>query len=186
MKQIKSVNIPSNYHPPSHEYFMEKVISIAHDTLKLGNFPVGCVIEYKGSIMAEGTRTGTNRGKNNEIDHAEMNALKKLTLHDEGYDRSLMTLYCNLEPCLMCFGAILLSGINNIVFAYEDIMGGGTSCNIFKLPSLYSNIVLKIIPGVLRDRSLKLFKSFFANSRNSYLINSELCTYTKSQPTPID
>jgi tRNA(adenine34) deaminase len=40
-------------------------------------------------------------------------------------DRSTVTMYCTMEPCLMCFSAILLSGIGRIVYAYEDVMGGG-------------------------------------------------------------
>ncbi|MCK7503860.1 MAG: hypothetical protein MZV70_06965 [Desulfobacterales bacterium] len=31
-----------------------------------------------------------------------------------------------MEPCLMCFSALMLHGIGAIVYAYEDAMGGGT------------------------------------------------------------
>jgi tRNA(Arg) A34 adenosine deaminase TadA len=31
-----------------------------------------------------------------------------------------------MEPCLMCYGALLISGIEKIVYAYEDAMGGAT------------------------------------------------------------
>ena len=50
----------------------------------------------------------------------------------------------------MCFGAILLSGIGKIVYAYEDVMGGGTCCDLTKLTPLYKNRKISIIPNILR------------------------------------
>jgi len=35
-----------------------------------------------------------------------------------------MSLYTTLEPCLMCFGAILLHGIGRVVFGSSDSYGG--------------------------------------------------------------
>ncbi len=96
-------------------------------------------------------------------------------------DRSEFTLFCTMEPCLMCFGAILLSGIGKIVYAYEDIMGGGTRCDLTKLPPLYKNRQISIVPNILREESLELFKTFFANPENNYWKGSLLAEYTLSQ-----
>ena len=52
---------------------------------------------------------------------------------------SHLTIFCTMEPCLMCLGAIMLSGIRKIVYAYEDVMGGGTGCDLSGLKPLYSN-----------------------------------------------
>jgi len=38
-----------------------------------------------------------------------------------------MTLYTTLEPCLMCFGAIMLYGIGRLVFGSVDDFGGASS-----------------------------------------------------------
>ncbi|MBU1181693.1 MAG: nucleoside deaminase, partial [Proteobacteria bacterium] len=86
-----------------------------------------------------------------------------------------------MEPCLMCFGAILLSGIGKIVYAYEDVMGGGTGCGIDSLSPLYKNSPVKIIPGILRKESLEIFKAYFSNPSNSYCKGSLLADYTLSQ-----
>ena len=37
-----------------------------------------------------------------------------------------MTLYTTLEPCLMCFGAILLHRIGRVVFGSHDNHGGAS------------------------------------------------------------
>jgi tRNA(adenine34) deaminase len=82
---------------------------------------------------------------------------------------------------MMCLGAMILSGISEIVYAYEDIMGGGTNCDLTKLTPLYKDCRISIVPNVLRQESLELFKAFFKNPKNSYWRGSLLAGYTLSQ-----
>jgi tRNA(adenine34) deaminase len=81
----------------------------------------------------------------------------------------------------MCFGAIILSGIPKIVYAYEDVMGGGVSCNLMNQKPLYRNARMEITPHVLREKSLALFKRFFGNPANGYWRDSLLARYTLEQ-----
>ena len=81
----------------------------------------------------------------------------------------------------MCFGAIILSGIKKIVYAYEDPMGGGTTCDLKKLSPLYQSCGIEVVPGVLRQKSLDLFCLFFRKADNLYWKNSYLETYTLDQ-----
>ncbi len=161
------------------DYFMEKALALAEKALFEGEFPVGCIIVYKNEIIATGSRTGTSGKDTNEIDHAEIVALRRFADLDSGIkDKSEITLYSTLEPCLMCYGAILLSGIGKIVYAYEDVMGGGTTCNLAKLNPLYKDRNITIIPDVLRQLSLGLFKEFFSSPDNRYWRGSLLEKYT--------
>ena len=81
----------------------------------------------------------------------------------------------------MCFGASMIAGIGRIVFAYEDVMGGGTECDRRPLPLLYKDSNIEVISGVLRAESLALFKTFFSNPANTYWKGSLLERYTLSQ-----
>ena len=81
----------------------------------------------------------------------------------------------------MCFGALVISGIGRIVFAYEDAMGGGTRCDCTNLPPLYQQSQIKIKCGVLRTNSLELLKSYFSQKQNTYLMDSYLAAYTLDQ-----
>ena len=81
----------------------------------------------------------------------------------------------------MCFGAILISGIGRIVFAYEDVMGGGTRCDLSSLAPLYRERDIDIMADVLRGESLTLFKRFFSDPRNTYWKGSLLARYTLAQ-----
>ena len=162
-----------------HEFFMREALKVAEKALLSNEFPVGCVVVREDTIIATGSRMGTAGPAANELDHAEMGALRKL----EGLNRdpSGMILYATMEPCLMCFGAILIHGIGQVVYAYEDVMGGGTGCALAKMPALYKNSKISIISNVLRKESLELFKTFFSDSENTYWRNSLLAEYTLSQ-----
>ncbi|MBU0993860.1 MAG: nucleoside deaminase [Proteobacteria bacterium] len=168
----------------NHEYFMSLAIKEAENAMAHGEFPVGCVITNGETILSTGARTGTAGYRKNEIDHAEITALKNLDIADGESSPNParnLTLYSTLEPCLMCFGAILLSGIGTIVYAYEDVMGGGTCCDLSQLPPLYQSRQIMIVNGIMRKKSLELFKSFFNNPLNNYWEASLLSSYTLDQ-----
>jgi tRNA(adenine34) deaminase len=164
----------------NYEHFMVKALDHAKKALAAGEFPVGCVMVHKDEILATGSRIGTAGDFPNEVDHAEMIALKRLIDLKVNTDKNKIVLFTTLEPCLMCLGALILSGIGEIVYAYEDVMGGGTKCDLKKLPSLYKNHRISIVPNILRNESLKLFKAFFQNPENSYWRGSLLARYTLS------
>ncbi|BBO76471.1 tRNA-specific adenosine deaminase [Desulfosarcina widdelii] len=169
--------------PPSDTdtRMMTRALALARQALSNGEFPVGCVIAVGDTVVAEGHRLGTSTGQGNEIDHAEINAIRQLNRCHPDLDRSTLALYSTMEPCLMCFSAILLSGIDRIVYAYEDVMGGGTGCDRSGLAPLYRDARLTITAGVLREQSLALFRLFFADSGNPYWADSLLCRYTLDQ-----
>ena len=161
-----------------YRFFMKKALGLAEQALSEGEFPVGCVMAYQGEILVTGSRRGTIEDAGNEIDHAEMVALRRLTEIEDQIDHDKITVYCTMEPCLMCYGALILAGIGEIVFAYEDVMGGGTGCELSRLKPLNKNSPVSVVPGVMRTQSLKLFKTYFSNPSNSYWKQSLLADYT--------
>ena len=161
-----------------YEKFMREALIQAKKALSAGEFPVGCVMVYQNSIIATGSRISTATNSINEIDHAEMIALRHLADLNENVNNSKITLFCTLEPCLMCYSAIFLSGIRKIVYAYEDVMGGCTRCDLTKLAPLYKNDLISITPNILRKKSLELFKTYFNNPKNIYWKGSLLSGYT--------
>ena len=164
-----------------YHFFMQKALVQAKKALSAGEFPVGCVMVYQEEILVAGSRMGTAGNCPNEIDHAEMVALRQLYGLDPNIDRSKIILFCTLEPCLMCYGALLLSGIREIVYAYEDVMGGGTRCDLSKLAPLYKNCPIIITPNILRRESMALLKNYFSNPENTYWEQSLLAEYTLNQ-----
>ena len=164
-----------------YERFMTIELQQAEAALAAGEFPVGCVMVYENRIIATGARVSTTGDCTNEIDHAEMIALRRLINLKANINPREVTLFSTLEPCLMCFGALMISNIGKIVFAYEDAMGGGTQCDLTKLPPLYKENQISVIPNILRKKSLQLLKAFFASPANTYLKGSPLASYTLRQ-----
>ncbi|MBF0233080.1 MAG: nucleoside deaminase [Desulfamplus sp.] len=175
---------------------MDFALAEAAKALDNGEFPVGCVIVFNGLVVAYGSRKGTSplssdtgspANRPSEIDHAEIRALKFLEdkIAALNNDIDIVTeecvLYCTMEPCLMCFGAIILSGIKKVVYAFEDPMGGGTSCALEVLPPLYQNSRITVVSNVRRSESLNFFARFFSREKNLYWKNSLLEKYTLEQ-----
>jgi tRNA(adenine34) deaminase len=165
----------------TNERFMQKALEQAEDALARGEFPVGCVLVHRGQVLVSGARKGTTGDRKNELDHAEMVALRRLIEIDQPINHGEVTIFCTMEPCLMCYAALILAGIGKVVYAYEDVMGGGVSCELSRLKPLYSKSTITIVADVLRSESLKLFQAYFSNPANNYWKNSLLAGYTLAQ-----
>ena len=162
------------------EKYMKLALVQAERALERGDFPVGCVIVLDGEVVAEGERR--NSAENvNELDHAEMIALREYLLENRQVDMDKLVVYSTLEPCLMCQATLVVNGINNIVYAYEDAMGGGTNLPLDSLSPLYKDRKLNITSGVMREESLALMQEFFGSKENMYLKDTYLCDYTMEQ-----
>ncbi len=159
--------------------FMQAALSEAELALAAGEFPVGCVLVQDGRILAQGRRTNSGSASRNELDHAEIVTLRSLLAVQPGLDCSTITCYSTLEPCLMCFSTMLLSGIRRFVWAYEDVMGGGTCVPLAQLTPLYWEMQVELVSGLLRRESLALFAQFFQN--HSYWQDSLLSTFTLAE-----
>ena len=164
-----------------HETFMREALLEAREALTAREFPVGCVLVYEDEIVSRGRRINSRAPDDNEMDHAEILALRKLFVQYPQIERSNIVVYSTMEPCLMCYATLLLNGIRTIVYAYEDVMGGGTSLDLKKITPLYREMSVAVTPHILRRESLELFKIFFADPDNTYWQDSPLARYTLQQ-----
>jgi len=163
-----------------HEHYMAAALDEARLALRDGEFPVGCVMVAEGCILARGRRQNSGELCRNEIDHAEVLTLRRLIAEQPGLDLGRVTVYSTMEPCLMCYSTMLLSGIRSFVWAYEDVMGGGVNLPLYMLNTLYAQMRVHLLDRVLRPESLRLFQQFFQNG--SYWQDSLLARYTLAQP----
>ncbi len=167
-----------------HETFMRLALQQAQQALASNEFPVGAVIIAGDEPVATGRRENSQSETANELDHAEIVALRDLLARRPDIDRHTLTVYSTMEPCLMCYSTLLLNGIRTFVYAYEDAMGGGTGLQLAHLAPLYQTMEpeVRILPNVLRQESLDLFKTFFTSQENNYWQGSLLAEYTLAQP----
>ena len=115
---------------------MERAVALALAAEAQGNLPVGAVIVLDGQRIAEGACAVLSPiyhpGR-----HAEQEALKAVA--PALWPRAAeMVCYTTLEPCMMCFGALLLHGIGRVVFGALDVQGG-SGVVLPHLPAYYAN-----------------------------------------------
>ena len=160
---------------------MQEALAEARHALDSGEFPVGCVIACGDEVVTRGRRANSRGEAANELDHAEIAALRRLLTEHPAIAPGEVTVYATMEPCLMCYSTLLLNGVRRIVYAYGDAMGGGTNLNLSSLKPLYRQMKVEIILNVCRSESLELFHEFFSNPDNDYWQDSPLAEYTLRQ-----
>ena len=166
-----------------HEKYMQIALGQAEEALAQGEFPVGAIFVHEDQILVSGRREHSQDVNDtvNEVDHAEVLALRKLICQENTIPLADITVYSTMEPCLMCYSTMILNGIRKFVYAYEDVMGGGTNLPLQQLNPLYREMNIELVPDILREQSLSLFKRFFSNPENNYWKDSLLSSYTLSQ-----
>ena len=94
-----------------HKLYMQRAIELA---VNVPDFPFGALIVDRdnGKILAE----GWNKSAINPTFHGEIDAINQLVLSSPGIDGNQLVLYTTAEPCPMCQGAILWTGIEMVVF----------------------------------------------------------------------
>jgi tRNA(Arg) A34 adenosine deaminase TadA len=94
-----------------YEGYMRRAIALAENVPEL---PFGAVIVDgdNGTILAE----GWNKTSLNPMWHGEVDAINRLASSGVGVEGKSLVLYTTAEPCPMCQGAILWSGIEKVVF----------------------------------------------------------------------
>ena len=109
----------------------------AWEAYRNNTIPIGvAILDADGNIMATGRNQvnadGDGQLKYHQIAHAEINAILKLSeINDETIHKNIRTytLYSTMEPCPLCFGAIVMGSIRNVKYAARDNWAGAAELN---------------------------------------------------------
>lgn len=120
----------------------------AWDAYCHGSIPIGAVLaDADGNVIAAGrSRQYEKDGPSGQIawsklSHAELNTLLQVSAHDHQNIRGC-TLYTTMEPCPLCFGALVMSNVRNLRFAARDAWAGST--NLVKANSYIASKPIRI------------------------------------------
>lgn len=98
-----------------------------------GSLPIGAALaDEQGKVIAVGRSRQYERDAPDgqiawsKLSHAELNALLQVSAHDHPNIRGC-TLYTTVEPCPLCFGALVMSNVRNLRFAARDGWAGSTN-----------------------------------------------------------
>jgi tRNA(adenine34) deaminase len=145
------------------ERFMLEALKEAWKAYQKEEVPVGAVLVYEGRIIARG---------HNQVEmlrdataHAEMLCITAGEGAMENWRLADTILYCTIEPCSMCAGAMLLTRIPTLVWGAPDLRHGanGSWVDLFDKPHPMHTINVR--SRVLEDISATLMRNFFQKRR---------------------
>jgi len=147
-----------------HEKFMREAIAEAALAFQKGDVPVGAVAVRDGQII----RRGHNRREElkDPTAHAEMIALQQAAQTLGGWRLIGVTLYCTMEPCPMCAGAMVQARLPRLVYAVDDPKAGAAGSVMDLLRSEQLNHRMEVIAGVLAEEAEELTQRFFQDLRD--------------------
>jgi len=153
-------------------YLMQAALDEARLGMKEGEAPIGCVI-------------ATGQGSNLKIvarGHNRANALERKTAHAEivafenggakdgkpatlPLDADDVILVSTLEPCVMCLGAAMESGVKLVLFGLEAPADNGTTR--VKPPESPEATAPEIIGGILAQESKALLEEWLEQNKGT-------------------
>jgi len=109
-------------------HFLRLAIDKAKDSVSQNGFPAGAVVVRNGEVVGEGISIGSQL--DDPTSHGEMASIRESCKNLKTSELTDCVLYASMQPCLMCLGASLWSGIPRIVYACpknkvsDDYYGG--------------------------------------------------------------
>jgi tRNA(adenine34) deaminase len=104
--------------------------------------------------------------------HAEMLCLTAGTTALGNWRLVDTTLYCTLEPCPMCAGALLSARVRRLVWGAPDLRCGANGSWIDLFAHQHPMHTIEITPRVLAEEASFLMKTFFEKKRKKHdLVN---------------
>lgn len=146
------------------EKFMRLALAEAREALKTGDVPIGAVAVLDGRVI--GTGRNEREAHGDPTAHAEMIALRQAAEYVGHWRLDDVTLYCTLEPCCMCAGAMVLARLPRLVYATIDPKAGcaGSIVDVLRHPDLNHRVEVDL--GLLADEANNLLTAFFRDLRN--------------------
>ena len=147
----------------THEKWMRRALELAAEAEASGEVPVGCVIVAGGEAIAESRNSPI--ALLDPTAHAEILALRQAALAARNYRLEDATLYCTLEPCPMCAGALVAARIQTLVFGARDLRFVGVRSKFQIADSPLLNHRVEVVEGVGGAEATAMLQRFFGARR---------------------
>jgi tRNA(adenine34) deaminase len=146
-------------------YWMGLALAQAARAAALGEVPVGAVAVRDGALIG----LGFNRKESDQdpTAHAEMLALRQAAARLNNWRLLGVTLYCTLEPCPMCAGAMIQARLPRLVYGAPDTRFGANGTVVDVLGCAEFNHRVDVTAGVLADEAGALLQQFFRRLRGA-------------------
>jgi tRNA(adenine34) deaminase len=146
-------------------YFMKKALAQAVAAEKRGEVPVGAVVVREGRIVGRGGNAPI--ADRDPSAHAEIKALRRAGRKAGAYRLNGSELYVTLEPCLMCYSAMVQARIARLFYGADDPKNGIFSTGVFENVKDIYNHRIAVESGLLAEPASRLLSDFFKARRGA-------------------
>ena len=155
----------------------EKIISELHKetekNIELGYGPfLAAIYDKNGNLIAKMPNTVVK--EKCSLWHAEVNTIKEAQKKLGTYDLAPydLSIYVNAEPCIMCMGAIMWSGIKHIYFSVdsktvEEITGFDEGYKPNWIPE-FKKRNIEVYGGIQSNQGEKVLKKYVESGKTIY------------------
>lgn len=143
-------------------FFMRRVLRLAAVAAVAGEVPVAALVVRRGIVLATAVNRVERDGSG--LRHAEVLALDEISRR---WGRRLydMTLYVNVEPCVMCAAAMVHARLGRLVYGTDDPERGGcgSQVDVSALPGSLHRV--RVTKGIYADAARAQMQVFFSQRR---------------------
>lgn len=148
---------------PVDAAFMAEALALARAAGAAGEVPVAALVVRDGVVIGRGHNL--NIAEHDPSAHAEIVALREAGRHLRNHRLVGCTLYCTLEPCPMCVGAIVHARLARVVYAAPDPKTGAAGGCFDLLTDPRHNHRVEVVAGLAAGESAELLRGFFRARR---------------------
>jgi tRNA(adenine34) deaminase len=145
------------------EHFMREALKEAACAFAKGEVPVGAVLTYNNEVIARAHNLVELHA--DATLHAEMLCLKQGAQILGNWRLLEATLYCTLEPCPMCAGAMIHSRLKRLVWGAPDLRCGAHGSWVNLLDIQHPIHQITATTGVLKQECGQMLRDFFKARR---------------------
>ena len=143
---------------------MRAALAEAELALVHGDVPVGAIVVWQGEVIGHGHNQ--REQMHDPTAHAEVIAIRQAATSLKRWRLNDVTLYCTLEPCCMCAGAIVLARIPRVVYAAVDPKAGCAGSIVDVLRHHRLNHRVDVDVGLMAGEAANLLQTFFLQQRS--------------------
>ncbi|MCP4216865.1 MAG: nucleoside deaminase [bacterium] len=130
-----------------------------------GEVPVGAVVVVDNQIIGNGYNSVITLP--DPTAHAEIIAIRAASHTLKNYRLTNTSIYVTLEPCFMCYAALVHARVQNLFYAASDLKAGVFSTGkFFSIKNIFNHTIATKC-GIMAEESASLLKEFFKERRGA-------------------
>jgi tRNA(Arg) A34 adenosine deaminase TadA len=146
--------------------YMSRAYELARYAVTHGGGPFGALLVKDGKVLAEFSNCVHATG--DVTKHAEAGLISTFSPKISRETFAASTLYTSTEPCSMCCGAIIFSGIGRVVYGtaeapFEEVMGVPNAPQPLRSREILGRIspATKVLGPLMEDEGLKIHEDYW-------------------------